>query len=81
MTASLGGVDVLVFTGGVGERAAPIRERATADLAYLGVVVDPSLNASARPDADLSAPAASVRTLVVAAREDLQIGLEVRGVL
>ncbi len=44
MTASLGGLDVLVFTGGVGERAPVIRERTCRDLAFLGVAVDPTAN-------------------------------------
>jgi acetate kinase len=73
MTASLGGLDCIVFTGGVGEHAAEIRERAAGRLGYLGVRVDPELNAGAEPDADISAADASVRTLVVTSREDLEI--------
>jgi acetate kinase len=73
MTASLGGLDCVVFTGGVGEHAPEIRERAAGRLAYLGVRVDTELNASAEPDADVSAADASVRTLVVTSREDLEI--------
>ena len=46
MTASLGGLDVLVFTGGVGERAAEVRRRTATRLAHLGIRVDDELNAS-----------------------------------
>jgi len=81
MVAALGGLDVLVFTGGVGEHAPSIRERVAVDLAYLGVVVDPRANAAAEADADIGAPEARVRTVVVRAREDLEIAREVRATL
>ncbi len=48
MAAALGGLDVLVFTGGVGERSAPIRARAADGLGFLGVGVDRARNAGAR---------------------------------
>jgi acetate kinase len=73
MTASLGGLDCVVFTGSIGEHAAQIREQAAGRLSYLGVRVDQELNASAEPDADISAADAAARTLVVASREDLEI--------
>ncbi|HEY4632528.1 MAG TPA: acetate/propionate family kinase [Candidatus Limnocylindrales bacterium] len=81
MVAALRGLDVLVFTGGVGEHAPSIRERVAVDLAYLGVVVDPAANAAAQTDADIGTPEARVRTLVVTAREDLEIAREVRATL
>ena len=81
MVAALRGLDVLVFTGGVGEHAPSIRERVAVDLAYLGVVVDSAANAAAQTDADIGTPEARVRTLVVTAREDLEIAREVRAVL
>jgi acetate kinase len=81
MTASLGGIDALVFTGGVGERASAIRTAAAAGLGFLGVAIDPARDAAAQPDTDVSAPGASVRALVVAAREDVEIARQVRRVL
>jgi acetate kinase len=81
MTASLGGLDCVVFTGGVGERAAEIRQRAAARLGYLGVYVDAQLNEAAQPDADISTAAAAARTLVVASREDLEIAAGVEQLL
>jgi len=81
MTAGLGGLDCVVFTGGVGEHAAEVRERAAGRLAYLGVSVDPQLNSGAEPDADVSAPGAAVRTLVVTSREDLEIAAGVEHLL
>ena len=81
MAAALGGMDVLVFTGGVGEHDARTRLRATDDLAFLGTAVDPQANAAAHGDAEITAPQARVRTLVVTAREDLQIAAGVRAAL
>jgi acetate kinase len=79
MVASLGGLDVLVFTGGVGERAAAIRARAANGLGFLGVEIDPRRNDDAQPDADIGAGA--VRIFVIAAREDLEIARGVRSAL
>ena len=81
MVAALGGLDVLVFTGGVGENAPVIRERAAAGLGFLGVAIDAGANAGAGADLEISAARAAVRTFVVAAREDIQIAHEVRAVL
>ncbi len=81
MAASLGGLDVLVFTGGVGEHAAEVRRRAAAGLAFLGVAVDAGVNRDAVPDAEITGRDASVRTFVIAAREDLEIAAGVRAVL
>jgi acetate kinase len=80
MTAALGGLDVLAFTGGVGEHAAPIRARAAEGLGFLGVSIDAAQNRSAEPDCDVGTPESPVRTLVVRAREDLQIASEVEQV-
>jgi acetate kinase len=73
MTATLGGLDVLVFTGGVGENAAAVRASAARKLTHLGVDVADDLNKDARGDADISSSSSPVRTVVVAAREDLEI--------
>ena len=73
MAAALGGLDTLVFTGGVGERSAPVRAAAAAGVGFLGIAVDPERNATASGDADIGVGAAAVRTLVVEAREDLEM--------
>ncbi len=80
--ASMGGVDAVAFTGGVGERSAVIRAEACSSLAWMGVALDPDLNESGGDaDADLSAAAASVRVLRVAAREELVVAAHCRRVL
>jgi acetate kinase len=85
MAAAMGGLDVLVFTGGVGEHAPAVRAAACAGVGFLGVRIDPDANAttvaSGQPDREIGASRAVVRTLVVEAREDLQIAHEVRQVL
>ncbi len=81
MAAAMGGMDVLVFTGGVGEHAPSLREIASAGLAFLGVQLDVGRNERVGGDSDISADGAQVRTLVVQAREDVQIALETRRVI
>jgi acetate kinase len=77
--AALGGVDGLAFTGGVGERAAEVRELAAARLAWLGVAVDEV--ASDEPVREITAAGAEVRTFVVEAREDLEMAEQVAPLL
>jgi acetate kinase len=81
MAAALGGVDVLAFTGGVGEHSAEIRAAAAAGLGFLGVVIDPARNDAADGDAEISDDRAAARTVVVRAREDLEIASQVRSLL
>jgi len=81
MTAALGGLDALVFTGGVGENSAEIRSRAAARLGFLGVRVEEDRNTAATGDEDIGAPGAGVRTLRIAAREDLEMARQVRTVV
>ena len=81
MAAAMDGIDALVFTGGVGERSAEIRSRAAAMLGFLGVSIDPASNANAKPDAEVGASDARVRTFVIKAREDVQIARDVRRLL
>jgi acetate kinase len=81
MAASLGGLDVLVFTGGVGEHAPAIRALAAAGLGFLGVEVDPDANRRQTDDGDISLDGAAVSTLVLRAREDVEMARQARSVL
>jgi acetate kinase len=76
LAASLGGVDALVFTAGVGENAPAVRAEACAGLEFLGLRLNAEANATCRPDAEISADGAPVRVLVVRTREDLFIARE-----
>ena len=81
MVAALDGLDVLVFTGGIGEHAPDVRARTAAGLGFLGVRLDAQANAGATADAEIGAPGAPARALVVTAREDLEVARQVRALL
>jgi acetate kinase len=76
MVAVLGGVDAVVFTGGIGENSARVRRDATSALRFAGLELAEDANESSN-DRDIAAPASQVRVLVVRAREDLAILKEV----
>ena len=81
MAAATGGLDLLVLTGGVGEHAWQVRAGLAGALAHLGLGIDDDLNRATTADGDITAPGATVRTVVVTAREDLEIRCQVLGVL
>jgi acetate kinase len=81
MTAALGGLDALVFTGGVGERSPRVRALAAQRLGFLGVELDPAVNAATTADAVVSPRAARAAAVVVTAREDLEIARQVRAAI
>jgi len=71
LVAVLGGLDTLVFTGGIGEHAAPVRARITAGLDYLGLHVDAQRNAA--HDGVISTDDSAVTVRVMPTDEDLMI--------
>ena len=71
MMAVLGGLDALLFTGGIGENSARLRRDVCGPLAFAGVSIDEAKTES--PDVDVSIASSPVRVLVVRAREDLVI--------
>jgi acetate kinase len=81
MAAAMDGLDVVVWTGGVGEHAPAIRALAAEGLGFLGVRIDRERNRTATDDCDLTGHGAAVSSVVVRAREDLEIARQVRGVL
>jgi acetate kinase len=78
MAAAMDGLDALVFTGGIGEHQPQVRAEAAAGLGFAGVAIDAGRNNRAAGDADISARQAAVRTLVITAREDVEIARQVR---
>ncbi len=73
-TAELGGLDNLVFTGGIGENSVAVRQRVSAALAYLGLELDEAANAAPGSDVRVISTAQSrVRVLVIPANEELGI--------
>jgi acetate kinase len=82
MAAAMDGLDSLVFTGGIGEHQPRVRAEAAAGLGFLGVAIDPARNdETAGGDSEISASSAEVRTLVITAREDVEIAHQVRAAL
>jgi acetate kinase len=81
MASATGGIDVLAFTGGVGEHSAAVRRLAAGRLAFLGVAISSDDNDAVDGDTEITVDGQSVRTLVITAREDLQIARESRGLL
>jgi len=77
--AALGGLDLLVFTGGIGEHAAPVRDKICAGLEFLGIQLDPTRNHSNAPV--ISRTDAAVKVRVIATTEDLMIVRHVRAAL
>lgn len=81
LTATMGGIDAVVFTAGVGEHAAEVRESICARLEYLGLELDRDANAVCQPDADVAGQSSRARILVISAREDVTMLREVVEVL
>ncbi|MFN7995835.1 MAG: acetate kinase [Bryobacteraceae bacterium] len=73
MTASLSGLDVLVFTAGIGENSPPVRARVCERFNFLGTKLDPDKNANVQPDTDIAAPDSAVRVLVIQTQEEWEI--------
>ena len=81
MAATLGGMDVLVFTGGVGEHSAEVRERTADGLGFLGIAVDRARNQLVEDDAEIGPDEAETRVFAIRAREDLEIARQTTAVL
>lgn len=73
MLASLGGVDAIVFTAGVGENSAIVRARACAAFGFLGLQLDEAKNQARPVDLDIATAASTVRVLVIHTQEDWAI--------
>ena len=81
MAATLGGIDAMVFTAGIGENSPEIRRRVCENMEFLGLELDQKANETSRPDADLATPTSPARILVLATREDLTIVRETHRLL
>ncbi len=79
--AAMGGLDAVVFTGGIGENSDNVRAITCQGLEFLGLELDAEKNASARTKMDLSVENARVRALLVPTNEELMIARETVEVL
>ena len=79
LTVALGGVDTIVFSGGIGEHAAVIRQRIAAALSCLGVALDDTANAAHAPVVSLAESRVAVR--VIPTNEALIMARQARDLL
>ena len=80
--AVLNGVDIIVFTGGVGENQQPVRQRVCDHLTYLGVKIDAELNAHSRGEEILlSTPDSKVKVVVIPTDEEMMIAKDTRDIV
>ncbi|MDM0033721.1 acetate/propionate family kinase [Variovorax sp. J22P271] len=79
LAAALGGLDAIVFTAGIGERASAVRERICAQAAWLGIALDPDANAGGGPR--ISTPDSRTAAWVIPTNEELMIARHTRDLL
>ena len=80
--AEMGGVDIIVFTGGIGENQTGVRENVCAPLAFMGVEIDKELNAKTRgTETVISTPQSKVKVVVVPTDEELMIARDTREIV
>jgi len=78
MLGVLGGVDAIVFTGGIGENCAPLRADVCAQFPFVGLKLDAAENAQPKLDQNIAAAGSAVQVLVIRADEDWEIARECR---
>jgi acetate kinase len=81
LAVTMGGVDALVFTAGVGENSAEVRQTICTGLECVGLELDAHANATCRPDADIATERSPGRVFVIATREDVTMLKEVLQVI
>ncbi len=80
--AEMGGVDIIVFTGGVGENQTGVRENVCKPLAFIGVEIDTALNATVRGTETLiSTPSSRIKVAVIPTDEELLIARDTRDIV
>jgi acetate kinase len=81
MAAVLGGLDVLVFTAGIGENSSSVRASTCRGLSFLGLDLDSQRNSASPADQEISTSRSSVRVLIIRAQEDWAIAQDCARVL
>ncbi|MFV0346303.1 MAG: acetate/propionate family kinase [Bacteroidales bacterium] len=81
-TAAMNGIDILIFTGGIGNNASTTRSGVSKDLDYLGIKLDEAKNTSLRGvEVDLSHPESRVKILSIPTDEELMIALDTKSIV
>ena len=79
--AEMGGVDIIVFTGGVGENQCSLRSNVCAPLAFMGVEIDPEANKTRGEEKVISTPASKVKVVVIPTDEELMIARDTEAIV
>jgi acetate kinase len=79
--AAMGGLDGIVFTGGIGENSAEVRKRSLDGLDFLGIKIDPKLNAAQSSEERFIDESSRVRAMVIPTNEELVIGRDTLGLV
>jgi acetate kinase len=79
--AAMGGIDAVVFTGGIGENAVAVRQKVLEPLEFMGIEIDPARNAAKEKEKFISRDGSPVKALVVPTNEELMIALKTRAVV
>jgi acetate kinase len=78
---AMGGIDAIVFTGGIGENAADIREKVLEPLEFMGVFLDSDKNQSKDREKVITKDSSPVKVLVIPTNEELMIALKTKAVV
>lgn len=81
MLAELGGADVIVFTGGIGENSVSLRAAALDGLSELGIVLDPAANAASKGESKISAVESRIQVWIVPTNEELIVARQTKELL
>lgn len=81
MAVAVEGIDALVFTAGIGEGSAEVRELVCARLGFLGIELEPASNETGAPDRSIAAEASTVEVLVIHTREEIVAARAARALL
>jgi acetate kinase len=79
--AALGGVDILVFTGGVGENQSTMRKTVCENMEYMGIEIDDEANKTRGEEAIISQPHSKVKVVVIPTDEEYMIALDTMNIL
>ena len=78
----MGGVDIVVFTGGIGENSVKVRHESLSNMQFLGIEVDEAKNTAAeKGERDISTAKSKVRVVVIPTNEELVIAMDTMRIL
>jgi acetate kinase len=79
--AAMGGVDSVIFTGGIGENSPDVRKAVCENMGFLGIEIDKAINSNKEKEKSISAAKSSVGVFVIPTNEELMIAMETKEVV